>query len=149
MMTITLRDITKDNLDAICDLEVTKNQEQYVSINAYSLAEAAYNEGYIVQAIYQNECPVGFFMWVETNRRKVEIWRFMVDHKYQNQGIGRVALQLAIDKINQTAMVHEIEICYDIHNIIARNFYLSCGFVEIGMDKDQNEMLAIYHCQLD
>jgi diamine N-acetyltransferase len=142
-MTISLQNITKENFEAICDLEVTEEQEEYIAINAYSLAEAAYNEGYIVQAIYKSDQPIGFFMWVLAEASKVEIWRFMVDKKYQNLGIGRQALTLAVQKITLDPKIKIIEICYDPNNIIARNFYLSFGFKEIGMDADHEEMLAI------
>jgi len=141
-MTISLQNITKENFEAICDLDVTEDQEEYIAINAYSLAEAAYNEIYVVQAIYKNDLPVGFFMWVPTEESKIEIWRFMVDKKYQKLGIGRQALILAIQKIALDPEIKTIEICYDPKNLIARNFYLSFGFEEIGMDSNNEEMLA-------
>lgn len=61
-MNISLKDVTRDNFEAICDLDVTEEQEEYVAINAYTLAEAAYNTSYVVQAIYKNDMPVGLFM---------------------------------------------------------------------------------------
>lgn len=73
----------------------------------------------------------------------MEIWRFMIDKKYQNHGIGRQALTLAVQKIALDSQIKIIEICYDPKNTIARNFYLSYGFQEIGMDADNEEMLAI------
>lgn len=142
-MNISLKDVTRDNFEAICDLDVTEEQEEYVAINAYTLAEAAYNTSYVVQAIYKNDMPVGLFMWVPTKGSKVEIWRFMIDKKYQNHGIGRQALTLAVQKITLDSQIKIIEICYDPKNTIARNFYLSYGFQEIGMDADNEEMLAI------
>ncbi|WP_445322373.1 GNAT family N-acetyltransferase [Paenibacillus sp. IHBB 10380] len=46
--------------------------------------------------------PVGFFMWVPETKRRISIWRFMVDQNYQYKGIGRKALLLALDEIKQT-----------------------------------------------
>ncbi|WP_255619205.1 hypothetical protein [Photorhabdus antumapuensis] len=37
----------------------------------------------------------------------------------------------------------EIEICYKPKNPVARNFYASFGFVEVGMDEENEDMLAI------
>jgi len=51
-------------------------------------------------------------------------------------------LILAIQKLALNPEIKIIEICYDPNNLIARNFYLSFGFEEIGMDSDNEEMLA-------
>nr|WP_252044349.1 hypothetical protein [Vibrio sp. SCSIO 43155] len=37
----------------------------------------------------------------------------------------------------------EVEICYDPENPVAREFYSSFGFVEIGMDEDDEDMIAV------
>lgn len=67
----------------------------------------------------------------------------MVDKNYQNQGIGRVALTLALESIKETPDIREIEICYNPGNPVAREFYSSFGFQEIGMDEDGDDMLAL------
>ncbi|UNK15956.1 GNAT family N-acetyltransferase [Paenibacillus sp. N3/727] len=67
----------------------------------------------------------------------------MVDQNYQNNGIGRKALLLALDEIKQTGGLEEIEICYNPNNPVAKDFYASFGFVEVGMDKENEDMLAI------
>ena len=40
----------------------------------------------------------------------------MVDQRYQQSGIGRVALNLALNEIKASDKVKEIEICYDPEN---------------------------------
>ncbi len=56
-MNLSLEDITADNYEAICELDVTKTQEEYVACNMWSLVEAHYNSGYTCKAIYLNESP--------------------------------------------------------------------------------------------
>ena len=53
----------------------------------------------------------------------------MVDKKYQNRGIGRKALQLAIDEIKQTEGLKRIGIYYNPHNPV-NLVCLSGGMVE-------------------
>ena len=142
-MTITLRPVTKDNYEAVCDLEVTKKQEDYVACNMWSIVESKFNDNYTTRAIYQQQTLVGFFMWVLENPTMISIWRFMVDKQFQKQGIGRQAMNLAIEEIKQTEGVKQIEICYDPENPVAKNFYASFGFVEVGMDEDDEDMLAL------
>ena len=142
-MEVSLRPVTKGNYEEVCDLEVSKEQEDYVACNMYSLVESMFNEGYVTRAIYLNEEAVGFFMWVQISIEKISIWRFMVDKTYQQKGIGRQSLNLALDEIKQTPDLREIEICYDPANPVAKEFYASFGFTEIGMDEDGDDMLAV------
>jgi len=143
VLNITLHPVTRENYEAVCDLEVTEAQEDYVASNTWSLVESAYNDGYTTRAIYMNDILVGFFMWVEESRKKISIWRFMIDQKFQQKGIGRKALNLALDEIKQVQGIEIIEICYDPENPVAKDFYSKFGFVEIGMDEDDEDMLAI------
>ncbi len=139
-MKLSLEDITADNYEAICDLEVAK---EYVACNMWSLVESHYNSGYTCKAIYLNGVPVGFFMWVQETSAKVSIWRFMVDQTHQNKGIGRKALTMAIEEIKTTSKLKQIEICYNPLNPVAKDFYSSFGFEEVGLDEDDDDMLAV------
>lgn len=86
---------------------------------------------------------VGFIMWVKESPQKVSIGRFMVDQHHQRAGIGRRALELAIADIKQLNGLTEIEICYNPNNPVAKAFYSGFGFVEVGMDDDNEDMLAV------
>ncbi|MFD2178287.1 GNAT family N-acetyltransferase [Veronia pacifica] len=142
-MEITLKKIDNSNYETVCELDVTEKQEEYVACNMWSLVEAQYNHGYSCRAIYQDSTIVGFFMWVLETPSKISIWRFMIDKKYQNKGIGRTALSLAINEIKETTELEEIEICYKSTNPIAKEFYSSFGFQEVGLDEDGDDMLAV------
>lgn len=52
-------------------------------------------------------------------------------------------LVLALLEIKQVAGIKEIEICYNPINPVVKNFYSSFGFVEVGMDEDDEDMLAV------
>jgi diamine N-acetyltransferase len=142
-MNVSLRKVTKENYQQICDLDVTEEQEDYVACNMWSLVESMYNDGYETRAIYMVEEPVGFFMWVKESTIKVSIWRFMVDKAYQKKSVGRVALNLALAEIKKVPGLQEIEICYNPMNPVAKEFYASFGFYEVGMDEDNEDMLAV------
>lgn len=142
-MEVSLCKITKENYENVCELEVSKEQEEYVACNMWSLVESMFNDGHETRAIYLEEEPVGFLMWVKESLTKISIWRFMVDQKYQQGGIGRQALTLALDEIRELVNLKEIEICYNPSNPVAKDFYSSFGFVEVGMDEDDEDMLAV------
>jgi len=141
-LNISLRPVDKDNYEEVCDLEVSKEQQDYVAENMWSLVESHYNQGYTTRAIYRHKQVVGFFMWVQESAELISIWRFMVDEKHQKQGIGRLAMLLALEEIKQLPGLNKIEICYNPNNPVAKDFYVSFGFVEVGMDEDEEDMLA-------
>ena len=142
-MSISLSKVTKENYEAVCDLQVTEEQDQYVAPNTWSLVESMFNDGHETRAICLNEVPIGFFMWVKETEKRTSIWRFMVDSKHQNKGFGRKAMNLALDEIRSDNQVKEIEICYDPENPVAKDFYSSFGFKEIGFGEDGDDMLVV------
>ena len=142
-MNLSLQPIIKQNYESVCELDVTEEQEDYVASNMWSIVESKFNEGYETRAIYQDAEPVGFFMWVKESNHKVSIWRFMVDKNHQNKGFGRKALELALNEIKQESNIKVIEICYNPSNPVAKDFYSSFGFNEVGMDDDNEDMLAV------
>ncbi|MBU2893710.1 GNAT family N-acetyltransferase [Colwellia sp. D2M02] len=142
-MEVSLHQITKENYEEVCELDVTKEQQDYVACNMWSLVESQFNEGYETRAIYADAEPVGFFMWVEESKSKTSIWRFMIDKVHQQKSIGRTALNLALAEIKKSVNLQEIEICYNPNNPVAKEFYSSFGFSEVGMDEDNEDMLAV------
>lgn len=81
-------------------------------------------------------------MWVHITPEKTSIWRFMIDHKLQNKGIGRYALKVAIEEVKKRKNLREIEICYSPKNAIAKKLYFSIGFKETDITDDGNEAYA-------
>lgn len=142
-MDLSLRAVTKDNYEAVCELNVTEAQKQYVASNLWSLVEAAFNDGYQTRAIYLHDEPVGFFMWVYEHADKISIWRFMIAQKFQRKNIGRTALQMLLTELKAIKGLTEIEICYYPQNPVAKDFYASFGFVEVGLDDEGDDMLAV------
>ncbi|MCF2856973.1 GNAT family N-acetyltransferase [Pseudoalteromonas sp. SMS1] len=139
---VSLRPVTHLNYEAICDLDVSKEQQDFVACNMWSLVESHYNAHYQTRGIYLDNEPVGFFMWVPESKCHVSIWRFMIDKKFQTQGIGRQAMRLAIDEIKRDEELAFIEICYCPKNTLAKDFYASFGFEEYGFDEEDGEYLA-------
>ena len=138
-MQVTLEAITPDNYEAVCDLDVSEAQQDFVAGNTWSLVQAAFHPGYQTRAIKADGELVGFFMWVPETPQRI----FMVDQRWQGRGIGRRALELALAQIRDTPGLAEVEICYNPRNPVAGAFYGSFGFVETGLDDDGEDMLAV------
>ncbi len=142
-MSIALREITKDNYEDICRLEVADHQKGHLSSNMESILESKFHDTLTARAIYSDDVPVGFIMGERTSEKKIEIFRLMIDQKYQRKGFGRTALELVFSEIAQLDGVTQIQICYHPDNEVAKGLYLKVGFKEIGMDESGRDMLAL------
>jgi diamine N-acetyltransferase len=62
-MNVTLRPVTRENFEAITDLELLPHQEDYLASNSYSIAQASFYPHLKTRAIYADETLVGFMMY--------------------------------------------------------------------------------------
>ena len=157
---IHLEKITWDNYEKLCKLRVKKEQDDYVARNNVSLIHAyvAISEGQTRPfpfGIYLGKKPVGFVMIgyngyedgdPEFMKNTYFIWRMMIDKKYQGNGYGRQAFQLALDFI-RTFPCGPSDLCwlsYEPENEVAKKLYASFGFVEVPEAyKEGDEMPAV------
>ena len=141
--TISLREITKDNLRDIFKLRVAPEQERFVATNAISIAQAYFDRDVAwFRAIYANDTPVGFLMLHdEPADRKYYLWRFMVDHRFQGQGYGAQALEQVIAYVRQRPGAHELLTSVVPGEGSPGSFYEKLGFAYTGeMDEGERVM---------
>lgn len=130
METVTLRDITPANWEAIIAMKVREDQKNFVASNLYSLAEAKIFPDCVPLAIYAAEQPVGFLMYAyEDERREWWIFRLMIAQEEQGKGYGRAAMRLAIERMRAIPGCNRIFISFEPENSIAEQLYRSLGFV--------------------
>lgn len=142
---ITLREITKDNLDEVLALEVAEHQKGFVSSTAASLAQAyVYRETAFPFAVYADNTLVGFIMlgYYEA-RNQYTLWKFLIDKKFQNKGYGKEALKQGILYLRKTFDAKEIYTGVSVGNEQAKHVYKSLGFVETGLVENGMEELKV------
>ena len=131
---MVLKQITRENYEAILQLKVAKGQETYVSTVTHSLAQAwVYNESAYPFAIYEENEPIGFVMlgYYEM-KQQYTLWKFLIDERYQNRGYGKEALRLAISWLKDTFHVKEVYTGVAFGNVVAEHLYESMGFRRTG-----------------
>jgi diamine N-acetyltransferase len=137
---IRLKEVAADNWQAVADLELDAAQRDLVADNVYSLAESKFDADARPRAIYAGRRVVGFLMYDvvkgKGRERRASIYRFMVDRRHQGKGYGRAALAAALEEIRVIPRLRRIDIRYMAENAVARAFYGSFGFVEVGRDGD-------------
>ena len=156
---LELKKINRKNVADILKLEVFDNQKSFVATNNSSIIEAyiaiTENNHVFTFGIYKDDTPIGFLMiGYDVNsdeegapkiaKENYNIWRLMIDKKFQGKGFGKKAMNLALGFIN-TFPCGTAEYCwlsYESDNDVARQLYKSAGFVETG-EKDGDEIVAI------
>ena len=156
---LKLKKINRKNVGEILKLEVFDNQKRFVAPNNISIIEAylaiTENNDVFTFGIYNDDAPVGFLMiGFDVNsddegapkiaKGNYNIWRFMIDKKFQGKGFGKKAMNLALEFVN-TFPCGTAKYCwlsYESDNDIARQLYQSVGFVETD-EKDGEEIVAI------
>jgi diamine N-acetyltransferase len=121
------------NWEDAANLTLLPEQEGFVAPNVRSIAESRFHPELQPCAIYAGQTMVGFCMYARNpDDGQYWIYRFMIDQRYQRQGLGLRAITALIERIASLPNVPEINIGYDDHNEPARQLYRRAGFVEGG-----------------
>ncbi len=147
------------NIWEILKLTVEESQKDFVASNDISIIEAyiaVTGNGHAFPfGMYDGDSLVGFLMigygtddyWEnapEIAMNNYNLWRLMIDKRYQHRGYGKAAVKLALDFI-RTYPCGKAEYCwlsYEPENIAAKKLYASFGFKETG-DMDGEEIIAV------
>ena len=140
-MNLIFKEITKNNWEECIELKVSKEQENFVASNVYSILQANYSAGLYPLAIYDNEIMVGFLMYEKDDVAKdMGMCRLMVDIKYQKKGYGKAAILKLLEIIKQKYGSTPFYTSFEPENIVAKKLYESIGFRETG-EMLQDEIL--------
>ena len=147
-MQASLREISADTVREVTKLSVREDQRHFVASNAVSLAQALFAPEAWYRTIYVGNELTGFVMLYDESLRpdppkepQVGVWRFMIDGKFQGQGIGRAALQLVIEHVRAKGLFTKLELSYVPGPGSPEPFYLSLGFRPNGRIDDGETVL--------
>ena len=156
---LKLKKINRNNVGKILKLEGFDNQKSFVATNNSSIIEAyiarTENNHVFTFGIYNDDTPIVFLMIgfdvnsddegvPKVSKGNYNIWRLMIDKKFQGKGFGKKAMDLAIEFVN-TFPCGTAKYCwlsYENDNDVAQQLYKSVGFVETD-EKDGEEIVAI------
>jgi diamine N-acetyltransferase len=134
---ISLREVTRESVRAICDLKVAPQQQGFVAPNAVSIAEAHFDHRAWFRAIYADETPVGFVMIsIDSEQQEYYLWRFMIDQRYQGLGFGKQALELVMAQVRTLPGARAFYTSVVPGEGTPGPFYQSLGFSYTGQEVD-------------
>ncbi len=141
--TVTLREITAGNLEAVLSLSVRDSQRAFVATNERSLAQAHFEEAAWFRAVCADGEPVGFVLLHDESLRAeprergyLYLWRLMIDQRFQRMGFGRRAMQLLIAHARTRPHDGKLHTSWRQGEGSAEGFYLNLGFTATGLDGD-------------
>jgi len=141
-MTVTLREITMDNVIECIKLRVGEAQENYVASNVFSLAEAKADQVSNPFAIYADEQMVGFIMYdYNVEERRGYLSRLMVGARFQGNGYARAALAEVMDRLKGMPGIRDIQTSFHPENRAAEALYASFGLTRTG-ELDDGEVVV-------
>jgi diamine N-acetyltransferase len=149
-MPFSLREITLGTVRQVTGLAVRPDQAHFVAPNAASLAEALFSPEALYRAIYVDDTPAGFVMLYDESLRpepppqpEVGLWRFMVDARFQGQGVGAAALQQVIEHVRGKGVFRSLGVSYVPGPGCPEAFYLRAGFRHTGQVDDGEVVLEL------
>ena len=124
-----LERIDEDNFYEAMKLQTTEEQKRYVSENSFSLAQAyAMRNAARPFVLTEHGVAVGFVMlYVDKKAQRYEIWRFMVDKRFQGRGFGKALMELTLRQLGRMGARH-VEISVVPGNAVAEKLYHNAGF---------------------
>jgi diamine N-acetyltransferase len=141
-----LEPVTRENVEAACELKVRPKQKGYVAPVSWSLAEAyAAPEIAWPRLIYKAGKLVGFIMaaFDPQNPDKLYhsyLWRLNIGARFQGKGYGR----FAVERLCEEAMRRgesRLTVSYDLGKHGPEGFYRRLGFRRTG-ERVNGEVVA-------
>lgn len=157
---VELKEITFENVNQIINIKRKLNQRKFVAkpSDTIALAYAGINEGApgFANAIYYENVPVGLILVGQAPVAEHEpdvlkkfgyVYRvvgLLIDKHYQNLGIGRRTLKLALEKVKEYPSGDEIPVTLECHekNKKALELYKEFGFIYISKTNDHHDILV-------
>jgi SAM-dependent methyltransferase len=141
---VSLREMTADNVGAVCDLSLAPGQERYAAPAAHTLAEAQFDPRGWVRAIYAGEQPVGLLALIaDAPAARYELVRLMIGAEHQGRGYGRAAIGLLAEHVRSLPGARELLAAYIPGPEDPSGFYAALGFRDTGRIEHGEAMVAL------
>ncbi len=131
---VTVQEVERSNVRALCELKLAHGQEHLVAPAAYTIAEGLFEPGALLRAFFRGDRPVAVAL-VEVEFGTPHIVRFMVDAAAQGQGIGCIAVATLLAELTAVGYRHT-EVSFVPTSGGSEGFWRRCGFSDTGRVED-------------
>lgn len=148
-MDINLRAITKDNWLDMIELEISKEQENYVALPSEAIAASKFYDYYVNRGIYLGDNPVGFLQYYPNYRdekpQEIFIDQLIIDLAHQGKGYGSKAVGLALEEIKALSGFNAVSICYVEGHDVMKDFFERFGFKVVEQDEFDETIMELHY----
>ncbi|MED0970941.1 GNAT family N-acetyltransferase [Bacillus paramycoides] len=144
-MNLHICEVAANNWRSVAALSVTKEQQQFIESNAFSLAESLYEENGTSVGLYDEETLVGYALYGWYWKKNESVWldRFMIDQQFQGKGYAKRFLRLLIQFLQQKFECKIIYLSLHPDNKLAMGLYESFGFRLNGDIDDEGPVVGV------
>lgn len=143
MMFTGIRAITDSNKQEVLNLKVAAQQRGFIESVSQCLLEAEQDTRYVPLALYKENEIIGFSMYGKFDE---QIWldRFLVDERFQQQGLGRYFFCVLVDYLTELYPKKPIYLSVFEQNKVAIRLYQKLGFGFTEEVDENGEKIMIY-----
>ncbi|MDJ0332182.1 MULTISPECIES: GNAT family N-acetyltransferase [Planococcus] len=143
MMFTGIRAITDSNKQEVLNLKVAAQQRGFIESVSQCLLEAEQDTRYVPLALYKENEIIGFSMYGKFDE---QIWldRFLVDERFQQQGLGRYFFRVLVDYLTELYPKKPIYLSVFEQNKVAIRLYQKLGFGFTEEVDENGEKIMIY-----
>jgi diamine N-acetyltransferase len=140
-MTVRLREVTRDTVNAVCKLDAGDDRKQ-VAPNSVSIAQAHFQGEAWFRAVYEDEQLVGFVMLFDPtlvenpSEPDFFLWRLMIDKSHQGKGLGRATVEALFEHVRTRPGARKLLVSHVKSADRLSRFYQSLGFRYTGVEEE-------------
>ncbi|WP_025113605.1 GNAT family N-acetyltransferase [Lysinibacillus fusiformis] len=142
-----IRDITAFNKQEILALRIADNQQNFIESTDQCLAEAEMDRRFTPLGLYKDSTVIGFAMYGVfphgDHSQRVWLDRYLIDERFQRQGLGKHFLQQLIHYLTEKFNCHKIYLSVYDNNAVAIQLYKQFGFIFNGELDDKGEKVMV------
>jgi len=140
---VHLAEVDATNWSILAEVEPRPDQRDFVAPVTRYLCLAHYGGEWHPLAIEADGTIVGHVMWaVDEEDGSTWLGGLVVDAAHQGRGIGRATVKVFLGRFTVEGATN-VALSYSPENEVARNLYLTSGFVETG-EMEGDEIVARY-----
>lgn len=137
-MEVYIKSIDRSNWRDCIQLEIIEEQKNFIPSNLYSIAESRFESKMKLLGVYIDRIMIGFASYILDEEGDMNLYKLMIDKKYQGKGYGKKAIELIMSLMKKEAIKNEIWLSLHPQNIAAIKLYSSFGFEQkiTGLEKE-------------
>lgn len=146
-MNTDIIDVTEKNRQEILALRIKEAQKSFVESNEQSLKDAQEYKAFRPVGLYRDGELVGFAMYgyFQNEGKEGRVWldRFLIDERFQGQGLGKIMLEILLMHIKKAYNCDKIYLSVYGENQVAVRLYEKFGFHFTGEVESKGEKVMV------